>query len=78
MKYLSTRDASLRFTAAEAITQGLSRDGGLFTPVEFPKLPEGLLEELVNCSYQERAVKIMQLYLKEFTQDELAYFASKA
>ena len=30
MHYLSTRDRTLHFTAAEAIKQGLSRDGGLF------------------------------------------------
>ena len=32
MHYLSTRDRTLHFTAAEAIKQGLSRDGGLFLP----------------------------------------------
>ena len=31
MEYLSTRDKTLRLTAAEAIKMGLSRDGGLFT-----------------------------------------------
>ena len=38
MQYLSTRDKSLRVSAAEAIKMGLSRDGGLFTPVNFPVL----------------------------------------
>ena len=32
MYYLSTRDKTLRFTPAQAIAQGLSRDGGLFVP----------------------------------------------
>ena len=31
MKYLSTRDKTLRLDAAEAILTGLSRDGGLLT-----------------------------------------------
>ena len=38
MQYLSTRDKGLRVSAAEAIKMGLSRDGGLFTPVNFPVL----------------------------------------
>ena len=78
MKYLSTRDASLRYDAAQVIAQGLSRDGGLFTPVEFPRMPEGMLEELVGLDYQTRAVKVMKLYLSDFTEEELTLFASKA
>ena len=38
MEYLSTRDKPLRLSAAQAIKMGLSRDGGLFTPVHFPVL----------------------------------------
>lgn len=78
MYYLSTRDASLRKTAAEVIVQGLSRDGGLFTPVEFPKLPEGMLEELISADYRKRAKRIMKLYLEDFTEEELGDFAAKA
>ncbi len=78
MKYLSTRDASVRMSAPEVIAQGLSRDGGLFTPVEFPKMPEGMLEELISLGYQERAVRVMKLYLDEFSLDELREYAGKA
>ena len=78
MKYLSTRDASLRKSAAEVIAQGLSRDGGLFTPEEFPKMPEGMLESLIPMSYQQRAVQVMKLYLEDFTEEELREYASKA
>ncbi len=78
MKYLSTRDASLRCTAAEVIVQGLSRDGGLFTPEVFPRLPEGMLEKLVSADYQTRAVSIMKLFLEDFSETELKEFASRA
>ena len=78
MKYLSTRDASLRFDASQAVVQGLSREGGLFMPERFPALPAGLLEKLVNADYQTRAVEIMKLFLEEFTEEELRYFASRA
>lgn len=78
MKYLSTRDASLRKTAAEVIAQGLSREGGLFTPVQFPKMPEGFLANLIPMTYQERAVQVMKLYLEDFSEEELRQYAARA
>ena len=40
MQYISTRDGSVRCTAAQAIVQGLARDGGLLTPFISPSCPE--------------------------------------
>ena len=51
MKYLSTRDKTLRLSASQAIAQGLSRDGGLLTPETFPKLTPEFLEQLRGKSY---------------------------
>ena len=78
MKYLSTRDASLRYDAAQVIAQGLSREGGLFTPVSFPTMPEGMLEKLVTADYQTRAVEVMRLFLEDFSKEELMEYAAKA
>ena len=50
----------------------------MFMPERFPALPAGLLEKLVNADYQTRAVEIMKLFLEEFTEEELRYFASRA
>ena len=36
MMYKSTRNAALRVTAAKAIAQGISDEGGLFVPEAFP------------------------------------------
>lgn len=76
MHYISTRNASLKFAAAQAIEQGLSREGGLFLPQTFPTLPR--LETLVPLTYQQRAVKIMKLFLEDFSEDELTQYAQKA
>jgi len=76
MHYVSTRDASLQFSAAHAIEQGLSRDGGLFLPETMPKLPD--LKELASMSYQQRAVAVMKLFLDDFTSEELQTYAEKA
>ena len=78
MQYISTRDASVSYAAAQAITQGLARDGGLLTPNQFPKLSVDQIEELKNMTYQQRAVAVMKLFLEEFTQEELAVFADAA
>ena len=78
MQYISTRDAGTRFTASQAITQGLAADGGLLTPCYIPKLPGKALEELKDMSYQHRAVYIMKQFLEEFTVKELTDFAAAA
>jgi len=78
MKYLSTRDKTLRFTAAEAIKMGLSRDGGLFTPVEYPALTADELQKLCAMTYQERAAFVMGKYLDDFTAEELKGYADSA
>ena len=36
--YQSTRDEKNTVTASQAILQGLATDGGLFTPVSYPKV----------------------------------------
>lgn len=71
MYYVSTRNKELKYTPSEAIAQGLSREGGLFVPQVFPRLPKSGLRTLTNMSYQQRAVYIMGMYLDHFTSFEL-------
>jgi len=78
MEYLSTRDKTLRLSAAEAIKMGLSRDGGLFTPVSFPVLSALEMEALCGMSYQRRAAYVMGKYLEQFRPEELALFTERA
>ncbi len=78
MHYISTRDASLRYTASEAIVQGLSREGGLFLPETIPHLSSSDLRELAGMNYEQRAVRVMEPYLDEFSEEELRGFAAKA
>ena len=78
MYYVSTRDNQVKLTAAQAIAQGLSRDGGLLTPCELPKLSEETLKAMTGMSYQQRAVTVMKLFLEEFTTGELEQFAARA
>ena len=78
MYYVSTRDSSLRLTGAQAIVQGLSRDGGLLLPETIPQLAPGALDALARLPYPARAAAVMAMYLEEFTEDELRAYAEKA
>ena len=78
MEYLSTRDKSLRKSAAQAITMGLSRDGGLFTPVSFPSINALEVDALCGMSYRRRAAYIMGKFLENFRAEELEEFARRA
>ena len=78
MRYLSTRDCTLRYTAAQAIKQGLSREGGLFLPEKMPSLTASQLKAMESMTYQERAVEIMSLFLEDYSRQELKSFADSA
>ncbi len=72
MYYTSTRDKSVRVTAAQAIAKGISSEGGLFVPTEIPQISLDFIKGLVPLSYIERAKAILKLYLTDFTDEELA------
>jgi len=75
--YNSTRGGSAPVTASQAILKGLAADGGLFVPVEIPKL--GLsMEEISKLNYQETAYEVMKLFLTDFTEQELKSCISRA
>lgn len=77
MYYSSTRNASVKLSASEAILKGLSDDGGLFVPSEFPKLSVSL-DELAEMDYKETAYTVMKGFLDDFTEDELRNCIEKA
>ncbi len=78
MKYYSTRDESIKISAAEAIAKGLAADGGLFVPEILPKMSLDEISGLCSMDYRERAKTIMGLFLEEFSADELEKFVSAA
>lgn len=77
MYYTSTRDNSIKLTASQAILKGLSEDGGLFVPSEFPKLDK-TLSELAGMTYQETAYQVMKGFINDFTEAELRDCINKA
>jgi len=78
MKYYSTRDKNVSLSAAEAVKMGLSRDGGLLTPMQIPQIDRAFLERLIPMEYAQRAAKVMALYLTDYSEEELLTFGRNA
>ena len=75
--YQSTRDANNTVTASQAILQGLATDGGLFTPLIYPKVDLDFAK-LKDASYQEVAKLVLSAFLDDFTAEELDYCINNA
>ena len=75
--YKSTRSTEGTLTASQAILKGLADDGGLFVPLEIPKL-DVTVEELSKMTYQQVAYEVMKLYFTDFTEAELKNCIEKA
>lgn len=71
MQYKSTRNSNIKVNSAEAITTGLSKEGGLFVPEELPLLELADIECLAQKSYNERAIEILSLFLSDFSDEQL-------
>ena len=69
MKYLSTRNSNLDFSFFEILFQGLSKDGGLFLPHEWPYID---INTLKNKTYQEVALEVIHPYVfNEISKNDL-------
>lgn len=71
MLYTSTRDSSLKYSAAKCFVQGLSVEGGLFVPESFPEISLDEMATMSEMSYSERAFKVLSRYLTDFSESEL-------
>lgn len=71
MNYQSTRNKSVSISSAEAIARGISADGGLFVPEQFPQVTKQWLEGLVELDYIGRAKAVLSLFLTDYSQEEL-------
>ena len=59
MRYVSTRGQAPELGFADVLLAGLAPDGGLYVPVEWPKLPKNL----PTGSYQELAAAVMAPFI---------------
>ena len=69
MKYYSTRDNSLQASFTNVLFQGLSKEGGLFLPLNFPTVE---INEFRNKSYEEVAFNIIKPFIgNEILKEDL-------
>ncbi len=78
MNYVSTRDKSIKVTAAKAIAQGISKEGGLFVPDSFPSFSKADFEKLSKLDYKAKAIFILKHFLNDFTDEEVEYCVNGA
>ena len=71
MNYTSTRNHSVKVSAAHAIATGISPDGGLYVPETIPAFTYEELLAAAKADYRERALSVLGKYLTDFTADEL-------
>ncbi len=64
MYFISTRGGE-KVTGAQAIVQGLAKNGGLFVPEKFPKISREELETMQEMNYPERAAFVLGKYLAD-------------
>ncbi len=77
MKFISTRGGEC-VSGAQAIVQGIAKDGGLFVPEQFPQVTREELESMLPMSYAERAAFVLAKYLDEYDAAELTRACEEA
>lgn len=78
MNYISTRDKSVKVSAANAIARGISAEGGLFVPDSFPAFSKKDFEEIAKLDYKGRAKYILKYFLNDFSEEEVEYCVNGA
>lgn len=70
MKFRSTRGLEKDILSAKAIINGISKDGGLYVPDEFPKVYDELKKD-THIKYEDLAFKIINEYFTDIDDAEL-------
>ena len=78
MFYNSTRNSSVKVSSAEAITQGISEEGGLFVPESIPEITFDDIKKIGEMKYADRAAFVFSKFLTDFTEAEIHYCTDNA
>lgn len=70
MKFRSTRGLEKEIASAKAIINGISKDGGLYVPDEFPKVYDELKKN-TEINYEDLAFKVINEYFTDIDDSEL-------
>lgn len=70
MRFISTRGGENNISSSQAIINGISKDGGLYVPENFPKVYEKIKNKS-NISYKELSFEVIKEFFTDFTEDEI-------
>ena len=74
MKYISTRDSSKKLNSfSDVVMEGLATDGGLYVPINFPKLSNEELDNLCNSHYVDIAHRVILPFVGEDIDSDILY-----
>jgi threonine synthase len=71
MRYQSTRGNSPEQSFLEILLGGLAPDGGLYLPVEYPKVTPAQLDSWRGLSYADLAFEVLSLYCSDIPENDL-------
>lgn len=78
MMFISTRGYERKFTASEAIKQGIAPDGGLFVPESIPTLSKEEIKAMTEMTFPQISATVLSKFLTDFTYDELLEYTEQA
>ena len=78
LMYVSTRGSGGAVSASRAIVEGISLDGGLYTPAVLPVLSEEEIKVLQDLTFPDRAAYVLQKFLTDYEPERLRNFAKRA
>lgn len=71
MKYISTRGDKTERRFCEILLEGLAPDGGLYLPVQYPKVDAATLTKWRGLAYADLAFEILSLYIDDIPAEDL-------
>ena len=74
MEFINTRNSSKDFESvlsAQAIKNGLAKNGGLYMPTEIPVFTKEDIAAMKDMTYPECAAKVLSLFLTDYSYSEL-------
>ncbi|MBJ3813519.1 threonine synthase [Shimwellia pseudoproteus] len=79
MKLYNLKDHNEQVSFAQAVTQGLGKQQGLFFPLELPEFEHSAIDEMLNDDFVTRSTKILSAFIgDEIPADELHARVGKA
>ena len=77
MRFISTRGGEQDISSSKAIINGISKDGGLYVPRNFPNIFKDFKDK-TSLTYEEIAFKVIKEYFTDFNDDEIKLAINKA